>query len=152
MKEPVELSNLVRVGQAAYGKGVYARQRLKKGMIIGQVTGEVIDTEGYDSNYCIDLGGPRRLEPEAPFRFINHNCTPNCRFIWYEAAASGKEADSIWVEVLSVVEPGEELSVDYCWPADAAIRCGCRSPRCRGWICDPRELHVVHERLRAATV
>ena len=134
----------VRVGQAAYGKGVYARRRFKKGAAVGEVTGEVIDTEGYDSNYCIDLGGPRRLEPEAPFRFINHSCTPNCRFTWYEPLSeSDPLPNTVWVEALRVIEPGEELSIDYCWPSDAAIRCGCRSPRCRGWIVDPAELPAL---------
>ncbi|MDB5335724.1 MAG: nuclear protein [Planctomycetaceae bacterium] len=134
----------VRVGQAAYGKGVYARRRFKKGAAVGEVTGEVIDTEGYDSNYCIDLGGPRRLEPEAPFRFINPSCTPNCRFTWYEPLSkSDPLPNTVWVEALRVIEPGEELSIDYCWPSDAAIRCGCRSPRCRGWIVDPAELPAL---------
>ena len=137
----------VRVGQAAYGKGVYARKRFKKGDPVGEVTGEVVDTEGYDSNYCIDLGGPRRLEPDAPFRFINHSCTPNCRFTWYEPKSElDPPPDTVWVEALRVIEPGEELSIDYGWPADAAIRCGCRSPRCRGWIVNPAELSMVLSR------
>lgn len=137
----------VRIGQAAYGKGVYARRRFKKGATVGEVTGEVIEIKGYDSNYCIDLGGDRRLEPTAPFRFINHSCTPNCRFLWYEpASASDPQPNSVWVETLQIVEPGEELTIDYSWPADAAIRCGCRSPRCRGWIVDPAELVLLEMR------
>ncbi len=134
----------VRVGQAAYGKGVYARRRFKKGATVGEVTGIVIDTEGYDSNYCIDLGGPRRLEPVAPFRFINHSCTPNCRFSWYEPTSkSDPLPNTVWVEAIRIIEPGEELTIDYSWPAEAAIRCGCRSPRCRGWIVDPAELALL---------
>jgi hypothetical protein len=141
----------VRIGQAAYGKGIYARRRFKKGVLVGEVTGEVIDTEGYDSNYCIDLGGPRRLEPATPFRFINHSCGPNCRFIWFEPDQYDPQPTTVWVETLRVVEPGEELTIDYCWPADAAIRCGCRSVQCRGWICDPAEFPELETRIREET-
>ena len=143
----MDVLETVRTGQAAYGQGVYARRRFKKGSVVGEVTGEVIATEGYDSNYCIDLGGPRRLEPAAPFRFINHSCTPNCRFVWYEPQTPHDPLpDTVWVETLRVIEPGEELLIDYCWPADSAIRCGCRSPLCRGWIVDPAELNLLESR------
>lgn len=140
----MEIMEVVRVGQAAYGKGVYARRRFKKGAVVGEVTGQVIEIPGYDSNYCIDLGGTRSLEPVAPFRFINHSCTPNCQFVWEEPA---KPTDplptSVMVQTLRTIEPGEELTIDYCWPAAAAIRCGCRSPRCRGWIVDAAELSLL---------
>lgn len=137
----LSVDELVRVGQAAYGKGVFARRRLTKGTILGEVTGEVIIDEDYSSNYCIDLGGPRRLEPAAPFRFINHACDPNCRFLWYQPnPARNQPHGTIWVEVLKLIEPGEQLSVDYSWPADSAIPCGCRTPKCRGWIVNPAEL------------
>lgn len=140
----MDIQKFVRVGLAAYGKGVYARRRLKKGTSVGEVTGEVVDTEGYDSNYCIDLGGPRRLEPVAPFRYLNHSCTPNCRFTWCEPQKkSDPWPSTVWVEALRTIEPGEELTIDYSWPADAAIRCGCRSPQCRGWIVDPAELPLL---------
>lgn len=144
----MDLLDLVRIGQAAYGKGVYARRRFKKGTVIGEVTGQVIDSEGYDSSYCIDLGGSRRLEPILPFRFLNHSCGPNCRFIWYEPDQEGELVSSVWVEALQTIEPGEELTIHYGWPADAAIRCGCRSVRCEGWICSPAELAALQERLR----
>lgn len=137
----------VRVGQATYGKGVYARLRFKKGATVGEVTGTVIEVAGYDSNYCIDLGGSRRLEPITPFRFINHSCTPNCQFTWYEPQSETDPLpNSVWVEAIRTIEPGEELTIDYSWPAENAIRCGCRSPRCRGWIVDPTELVLLETR------
>ena len=149
----MDVLEAVRVGQAAFGKGVYARRRFKKGATVGEVIGLVIDKKGYDSNYCIDLGGDRRLEPQAPFRFINHSCTPNCQFAWYEPQSeSDPLPTSVWVEAIRIIEPGEELSIDYCWPADSAIRCGCRSPRCRGWIVDPTELALLEIKPRTQSV
>ncbi len=40
----------------------------------------------------------------------------------------------IWVETLRPVAVGEELTSDYSWGLDRAIRCDCGSPNCRGWI------------------
>ena len=149
----MDVLETVRVGQAAHGKGVYARRRFRKGTTVGEVTGRVITIEGYDSNYCIDLGGPRRLEPNGPFRFINHSCTPNCQFAWYEPLKKTDPLPStVWVETIRIIEPGEELTIDYCWPADSAIRCGCRSPRCRGWIVDPAELVLLTSNSRSQSV
>ena len=46
----------------------------------------------------------------------------------------------IWVETTRDVLPGEELTIDYSWPADRAMKCLCGAKTCRGWIVDPEEL------------
>ena len=48
--------------------------------------------------------------------------------------------DRLWLQALTPIEPGEELTMDYAWPADAVIRCGCGAPACRGWIASQEEL------------
>ncbi len=53
------------------------------------------------------------------------------------------EDAEIWVEAIRDILPGEELTIDYSWPADRAMRCLCGSPNCRGWVVDPAELHLV---------
>lgn len=146
-----EWSDIVRIGNTAYGKGVFARQRFPKGFVLGRVHGEVINIPNYDSNYCIDLGGDKRLEPASPFRFVNHCCEPSCRFIYYvEADDDDTRPEEIYLETLRVIEPGEQLSIDYAWPADAAIPCGCRRPKCRGWIVAEAELTQLHKNRAAA--
>lgn len=56
------------------------------------------------------------------------------------------DADAeIWVESTRDIYPGEELTIDYAWPADRAARCLCGSPSCRGWIVDPEELHLIED-------
>jgi SET domain-containing protein len=55
-------------------------------------------------------------------RFINHSCSPNC---WTEIA--GK---TIWIRASRRIEPGEELTYDYCTVGDHVIPCQCR-PGCR---------------------
>ena len=40
----------------------------------------------------------------------------------------------MFVIALRDIEAGEELTIDYNWPAEAAIRCGCGELDCRGWV------------------
>jgi hypothetical protein len=106
------------------------------------VEGTLVFDPGYESDYCMDLGDEVALEPQAPFRFLNHSCQPNCALVrqeYGEAEESG-EPDELWVECVADVEPGQELTIDYGWPADAAIPCGCDSPSCRGWVVAQEEL------------
>lgn len=53
------------------------------------------------------------------------------------------EGAEVWVETLTDVFPGEELTIDYSWPADRAARCLCGATNCRGWIVDPEELDLL---------
>ncbi|MDR0609488.1 MAG: hypothetical protein LBG58_05215 [Planctomycetaceae bacterium] len=56
------------------------------------------------------------------------------------------DADAeLWVEAICDIMPGDELTIDYAWPADREIKCFCGSPQCRGWIVDPAELHLLQE-------
>jgi hypothetical protein len=56
--------------------------------------------------------------------------------------------DRVWLVALRVIQPGEELTIDYAWEAEAAIPCGCGSANCRGWIVDEAELDDVLNRQR----
>ncbi len=56
------------------------------------------------------------------------------------------EDAEIWVESIRDILPGEELTIDYAWPADRAMKCLCGSPNCRGWVVDPAELHLLKDR------
>ncbi len=42
-----------------------------------------------------------------------------------------------------LVHAGEELTIDYGWPAEVAIPCLCGSRHCRGWIVDPDEVELL---------
>jgi len=120
---------MVRVGKARHGMGVFAVREFKTGEVVGELTGRVVEDLGYESDYCIEIDSRISLEPDEPFRFINHSCRPNCELACFEEGSS-----EIWIEVIRDIDPGEELSIDYGWPANSAIACGCGSPDCRGWI------------------
>lgn len=132
----------IEIEQAAHGRGLFAVDWFEAGDVIGQIHGAIIDDPEYSSDYCIDLGESFSLEPAAPFRYLNHACEPNCVIYLLEAdeeSATG-EVPVLLVEATRRICPGEELTIDYAWPADAAIPCGCSSHECRGWIVSADEL------------
>ncbi|MBU6276961.1 MAG: SET domain-containing protein-lysine N-methyltransferase [Planctomycetes bacterium] len=135
---------LVRTAQTHVGRGLFARRRLAAGTVVGEIRGTVCDAHPPDPTYCMELPSGRLLEPAAPFRFLNHCCDPNCElFYWCEEDGRASEEDRLWVQTIRDVAPGEELLIDYAWPADAAIPCRCGAANCRGWIVDPDEWHLL---------
>jgi hypothetical protein len=91
----------------------------------------------------MDLGGDMGLEPEAPFRYLNHACRPNCELAQIDVYDDDDRfcETQMWVYALTEIEPGEQLLIDYAWPAEVAIPCGCEGPDCRGWIVAADEAH-----------
>lgn len=135
------LAQRVLVATTSIGRGVFARRRLSAGLVVGEIRGQVLDAHPEDAQYCMELGSGRILEPTAPFRFLNHSCDPNCELFYWEDDP-GQE-DRLWLQTIRSIDAGEELLIDYCWPADAAIPCQCGATNCRGWVVDPEELHLV---------
>lgn len=144
-----------RVGVRAtpIGNGVFAARSFRKDQVVGIITGEILTDPEYGSNYCIDLGDNVSLEPIEPFRFLNHSCEPNCKMYVIDPAplhtrastrsAVGSAVPSLRLLALRKIVAGEQLLIDYAWPADAAIRCLCGAATCRGWIVCPTELHLL---------
>lgn len=132
----------VSVGQVTFGKGVFAKKAIPQGTDLGQVTGKVIDDPAYTSTYCIDLGDSLSLEPQTPFRYLNHRCEPNCALHLLDAEYDdGTPAPAeVHVEALVDIPKGTELTIDYQWSADGAIKCLCGSDKCRGWVVAIEEL------------
>ena len=134
----------VEVRPTAVGQGLFARKRFAPDTIVGEITGDVVDDAEYGSDYCMHLEGDAKLEPDAPFRYLNHSCEPNCELVlWKSRQRQGRRYPRMWLQTLHAVKPGEELTIDYGWPADAAIPCQCESPRCRGWIVDEEDMPTM---------
>jgi len=140
------LDSLVRIGDTHVGHGVFARRRLKAEIVVGEILGEHLDDHPEDSSYVMELPSGKLLEPAAPLRFMNHSCDPNCEIFYWEANEGEVQEDRLWLQTIRPIEPGQEILIDYSWPADAAIPCRCGAANCRGWICDPAELHLVEGR------
>lgn len=132
----------IRVGKVPFGKGVFAARDIAAGEVLGQALGKVIDDAEYASSYCIDLGGSLSLEPRAPFRYLNHCCSPNAQLtmqdVQYEDGTPAPP--EIYVESLKPIAKGAEVTIDYQWSIDGAIPCLCGSDECRGWVVAIEEL------------
>jgi hypothetical protein len=134
--------------------GVFATRALAGNWAVGRVRGKLHHGADYSSEYCIELDRSLSLEPHAPFRYLNHSCRPNCELVQVipedESRAPG--VPEIWVYTLRAIETGEQLTIDYGWPAEAAIPCACGVPECRGWIVSsddvPHLLDVVVDRMQ----
>jgi hypothetical protein len=126
----------VRVGPSPCGLGVFSMRSFGAQELIGPIQGTVVEDPQYESDYCMAIGVHAALEPAAPFRYMNHSCHPNCALVELEIECDdGTIAPpELWVEALSAILPGDQLTIDYGWPAEFAIPCRCGSPDCRGWI------------------
>jgi hypothetical protein len=137
------VAELIRVGETTIGSGLFARRKMRADLIIGEIDGEIMDDYPEDPSYCMALPSGRLLEPAAPLRFLNHSCDPNCELFYWEDEENNRQEDRLWLQTIRPIAAGEQLFIDYCWPADAAIRCQCGAAVCRGWIVDPDELHLI---------
>jgi len=132
-----------------YGRGIFVTKPFTAEAVVGEVTGEIIKTADYGSQNCMDLGRHGVLEPNPPFQFLNHSCEPNCELLWEldDDPKTGKRRPRVYVQTLRAIAIGDQLTLEYAWPADEAIPCQCRSPQCRGWVVAAEELHLIPETL-----
>lgn len=131
------------------GKGVYAQKKLKKDSVIGEVNGDITDSDDVDPRYLMELDGDMLLRPKAPFRYLNHSCNPNCElFVWEDQDIDPDTGTRpLFVSALRTIPEGQQLTIDYAWPADFAIPCNCKSSKCRGWIVDESQLKKLKKKL-----
>ena len=80
----------VRIDKTPYGFGVFAFAFIPQGTSIARVSGHVIHDSGYSSDYCIDAGDGKVLEPAPPFCYLNHSCEPNCELMVYDTEESAE--------------------------------------------------------------
>jgi hypothetical protein len=134
-------SDRLEVKATHLGRALFATFAFEAEELLGEVVGTIIDDPDYSSDYSVDLGRSAVLEPAEPFRFLNHSCEPNCELIrWQYRRFNKRRYYRVWLQTLRTIAAGEELTIDYCWPASAAIPCSCQSSKCRGWIVNPEEL------------
>jgi len=137
------LRRLLRVASTPVGRGVFARRSLPPHLVLGEITGVILDHHPEDSSYVMELASGRLLDPAAPLRFVNHGCDPNCEIFYWDDEDGVPPEDRLWMQTIRPIAKGEELLIDYAWPADAAIPCRCGALDCRGWIVDPAERHLL---------
>ncbi|MDO5554416.1 MAG: SET domain-containing protein-lysine N-methyltransferase [Planctomycetia bacterium] len=122
------------------GTGLFAAVSFKRGQPVGRIHG-TLKPHGWRSEYCMAFMDGA-IEPDAPYRFVNHSCDPNCELIEWEITNEDncEKVYELWLHTRRPVTQNEELTIDYAWDWLAAIPCHCGSPLCRGWICKQEEL------------
>lgn len=131
----------IEVLSTAVGNGIFAIEKFKRGEKVGTIEGKIIRDADYGSEYCIGLDEGVSLEPFEPFRFLNHSCEPNCELVIWDYEDTGEQ--ELALHTTKKIEPGAQLTIDYSWPADAAIQCQCGSKKCRGWVVAKTELKLM---------
>lgn len=82
-----------------HGKGLFARQRIGAGEIIGVVEGVPTAVDGA---YVLWVDGQTGIQVQCDLRYINHSDAPNA--IYY---------DTLEVCALKDIVPGEEITHNY---------------------------------------
>ena len=127
------LPKIARRRSTVHGYGVFAVDGIAKNTRIIDYAGELIrndaDCEDREAQYlaegCIWVFRVNRAwSRDAAVggniaRFINHSCTPNCRF--------EVEDKTIWIRAARAIRRGEELTYDYSIIGSRTIPCCCRS-------------------------
>lgn len=143
-----KLRKRIKVKKTIVGRGVFARRAIAADAVIGEITGKIMGTD-FESNYCMDLDGQAVLEPASPFRFLNHSCDPNCQLVlWKRHKVNGHKIRRLWLQARRDVAAGEELTIDYAWPEEAAVPCRCGAAGCRGWVVEERASQKLRRMLR----
>ncbi len=132
------LSQIVEVRDTPVGRGVFARDIFLPGAMIATIAGKLVTDAHHASEYCMDFNETESLDPDPPFRFLNHSCEPNCELVVLEADETHEEEMALFAR--RDVGLDDELTIDYGWTADHAIPCLCGERLCRGWIVCPEEL------------
>ncbi len=131
-----------------HGKGVFARLPLKKGELLIEYQGAIIDWPEALRRHPHDPSQPHHtfyftLDDERVIdgndagnraRWINHSCAPNCE--------SETRGDKVWIRALRDIPAGQELNYDYGLVIDEPLtpqlkkdyQCRCGHKTCRGTL------------------
>jgi uncharacterized protein len=132
------------------GKGMYAKEDIKKGEVVFIKGGYILTREEIYSSTVINSYLPisndyfigARNKEEEPFikLYNNHTCEPNCGVM-----------GEITFVAMTDIPKGEELTIDYCMVDNEAyvIDCNCGCPTCRkqitGYDWKRKELQIKYK-------
>jgi SET domain-containing protein len=133
---------LIIRSSAIHAAGCYTTTPVRKGARVAEYTGPRLSKDEADSaneespiTYLFGLGdGSMVIDGHCMAMFINHSCDPNCE----TREVKGK----VWVTAIRNIEPGEEITYDYCLydgGEDEAI-CNCGAKKCRGTMYSREEI------------
>jgi SET domain-containing protein len=133
---PRTLPKIRRKRSSVHGHGVFAAEPINRNTRIVDYAGELIRNgpacEAREARYLRDgciwvFRINRAWSRDAAVggniaRFINHSCTPNCRFEVVDK--------TIWIRANRNIQAGEELTYDYAIIGELTMPCRCK-PGCK---------------------
>jgi uncharacterized protein len=134
-------AHLVVRSSQIHSKGCYTTEFLPEGTFIVEYTGERITNdeaderyENREDTYLFGLeDGEHVIDGDGVAAFINHCCDPNCE--------SDEIDGHLWIVALRDIQPGEELTYDYClYDGDDKSPCACGAKTCRGTLYSNEEM------------
>lgn len=146
---PGTTGNPVRAASGCAGTGVVATAPLAAGTVACRFFGRIVPFAALprsELRHALWLDGERWLIAQAPARYINHSCDPNCVL-----TDDPRDPDAALVVARRAIAPGEEITfaydrVDadelaanknnpaYAWRAEWTFQCRCGAPICRGLV------------------
>ncbi len=119
------------------GFGAFAAEAIPAHRKIGEIRGETISVsearrraEGQARIMIVEISERKAIDAsksDDPMRFTNHACTPNARL--------SIQGGRVEFYALRVIEPGEEITVDYGETHhEGTLKCRCGAPNCVGWL------------------
>jgi uncharacterized protein len=133
---------LIVRSSAIHAAGCYTTTSIRKGARVAEYTGPRLSKAQADAaydeqpiTYLFGLGdGTIVIDGHCMAMFINHSCDPNCE--------THEEKGRVWIKALRKIEPGEEITYDYCLydgDEDGAV-CNCGAKKCRGTMYSREEI------------
>jgi uncharacterized protein len=133
---------LIIRSSAIHAAGCYTTTSIRKGARVAEYTGPRVSKAEADTayderpiTYLFGLGdGSIVIDGHCMALFINHSCAPNCE--------THEERGRVWIKAIRKIEPGEEITYDYCLydGEDDEATCNCGAKRCRGTMYSRQEV------------
>ncbi len=137
-----QLMALIIRSSAIHAAGCYSTSAVRKGTRVAEYTGPRLSKDEADAaneetpiTYLFGLGdGTVVIDGHCMAMFINHSCDPNCE--------TEEVKGRVWIRAIRKIEPGEEITYDYCLydGGDDEAICNCGAKRCRGTMYSPEEV------------
>lgn len=139
-------------GSKIHGMGVFADQTFTKGDVVAEYKGEYVvnaiadkreklyeEQRIQDYQFRLDEKGVLDATRKGGWaRYINHNCSPNCKTIIIPGTEPSTHLRRVLIVAQRDIELNEEISYDYQFPLEinlsARIPCNCQSEACRGFM------------------
>lgn len=150
IEPPGTTGSPVRAARGCAGTGLVATAPIVAGGVACRFTGRTVPfsaVQPAEIRHVLWMDADRWLIPDAPARFINHGCDPNC-FVGDDP----RDADAALVIARRSIARGEEIQIAYdridgallapradaalmpLWHHEWTFTCRCGAPICRGLV------------------